>query len=323
MKVYLNNVTKTYNHRGSPAVNNISFTVEHGEILSLLGPSGCGKTTTLRLLAGFEALDNGFIYFDEKLIASANLTLPPEERNIGMVFQDYALFPHLNVFENITFGIRDKKIKQQTCERLLRLINLTGLEKRYPHELSGGQQQRIALARALSTKPKLILMDEPFSNLDTSLKKQMRDEIKRIVKDSGVSAVMVTHDPEDALVMADKIIIMKNGVIEQQGLPHELYKRPATEFVARFLGEANILDISSFKESATGKVVIRPEDICLSKEGIYECVVEKNQYLGNRVEVALLYQNQTILAKAPNTLVVEKGQRVRFSINWDKAYFLN
>ncbi|MFZ5752886.1 MAG: TOBE domain-containing protein, partial [Bacillota bacterium] len=156
-----------------------------------------------------------------------------------------------------------------------------------------------------------------------SLKKQMRDEIKRIVKDSGVSAVMVTHDPEDALVMADKIIIMKNGVIEQQDLPHELYKRPATEFVARFLGEANILDISSFKETATGKVVLRPEDICLSKEGIYEGVVEKSQYLGNRVEVALLYQNQTILAKVPNTLVVENGQRISFSINWDSVYFLN
>ncbi|MBZ4654178.1 MAG: sfuC [Peptococcaceae bacterium] len=242
MKVYLNNVTKTYNHRGSPAVNNISFTVEEGEILSLLGPSGCGKTTTLRLLAGFEVLDSGLIYFDQELIASQNFNLPPEERNIGMVFQDYALFPHLNVFENITFGLRDKKIKHQECEKLLRLVNLTGFEKRYPHELSGGQQQRIALARALSTKPGLILMDEPFSNLDTFLKKQMREEIKRIVKNSGVSAVIVTHDPEDALVMADKIIIMKNGIIEQQGPPQELYERPATEFVAGFLGKANILD---------------------------------------------------------------------------------
>lgn len=237
MKVSLNNVTKIYHPKGVPAVNNISFSIEEGIIVSLLGPSGCGKTTTLRLLAGFETPDNGFIHFDEKLIASPHFNLPPERRNIGMVFQDYALFPHLNVFENITFGIKDKKTKQQECKKLLSLVNLEGFEKRYPHELSGGQQQRIALARALSTKPQLLLMDEPFSNLDTSLRKQMREEIKRIVKNTGISAVLVTHDPEDALVMADKIIIMKGGAIEQQGSPRELYERPATQFVAGFLAK--------------------------------------------------------------------------------------
>ena len=239
--IQLKSITKTYVGTSEPAIADLSLEVEQGSIITLLGPSGCGKTTTLRLIAGFERADKGVITLGGKVVSAEGIWLPPERRGVGMVFQDYALFPHLNVLNNIGFGYkgkdRDKRIRE-----VLELVNLEGYDKRYPNELSGGQQQRVALARALTRRPVVVLLDEPFSNLDADLRNHMRGEIKRIIKDAGITAVFVSHDQRDALAISDRIIVMKNGVIQQNGTPREIYQFPANKFVATFVGNTNILE---------------------------------------------------------------------------------
>ena len=232
-----------------PAVNGVSFTVATGQILALLGPSGCGKTTTLRLIAGFEQLERGAIEIGGQLVADERLQLPPEKRRAGMVFQDYAIFPHLTVLENVQFGMgRGQPAKDRAME-MLAFVGLTDQDDKMPQELSGGQQQRVSLARALAPKPAVLLLDEPFSNLDASLRNEVRQEVKQLLKASGTTAVFVTHDQEEALYIGDEVAVMAQGQIEQIGPPETIFHAPRTRFVAQFLGHTDFIPASV---SATG-----------------------------------------------------------------------
>ena len=238
--VRLERVTKRFGD--FTAVDDLSLAIEHGEFFSMLGPSGCGKTTTLRMIGGFEAVTSGTVS-----VGSTDITdLPPFRRPVNTVFQNYALFPHLDVFENIAFGLRRRKtplseIRHQVAF-MLNLVDLSGYERRKPNQLSGGQQQRVALARALVNNPDVLLLDEPLGALDLKLRKQMQVELKRIQSEIGITFIFVTHDQEEAMTMSDRIAVMRHGRIEQLGSPEDLYERPATEFVAGFLGVSNLLD---------------------------------------------------------------------------------
>ena len=252
----IKNITKKFPTQESAAVKNVSLTLQQGELLGLLGPSGCGKTTLLRIVAGFEKVSQGEILLKGSVVSDRFITIPPEKRHTGMVFQDYALFPHLTVEKNIAFGLKgknqnqtgfkginrlsDSEIKQRS-NFVLDLVGLSGLGKRYPHELSGGQQQRVALARALAPQPALILLDEPLSNLDVQVRHRLREEIRRILKAAGTSAIFVTHDREEALAISDKIAVMRNGQVEQIGTPEEIYTQPSSRFVAEFVTQANFI----------------------------------------------------------------------------------
>lgn len=231
-------------------VNGVSFTVPTGTIACLLGPSGCGKTTLLRCIAGFEPLQGGEIRLRGETVSQPGRSLPPEKRRIGMVFQDYALFPHLRVADNIAFGLHGASVpeKQQRVEALLETVGLAGQGHKYPHELSGGQQQRVALARALAPKPELVLLDEPFSNLDVDLRERLSLEVRDILKREGSTAVLVTHDQHEAFAMADEIGIMHQGRIQQWDSPYNLYHRPANRFVADFVGQGVFLPASVVDE---------------------------------------------------------------------------
>ena len=237
MSVEFRNVVKRYGE--TVAVAGVSFTVENGKLVTLLGPSGCGKTTTLRMIAGLELASEGRI-----LIAGRDVTnLSATERDVSMVFQSYALFPHMNVLENVCYGLRRSGLSKaeaaaQAADGLAQ-VGLKGYEARQPSELSGGQQQRVAVARALVLKPKVLLFDEPLSNLDARLRRQMREEIRELQQRLGLTVVYVTHDQQEAMAVSDRIIVMNSGLIEQEGAPRDLYERPATPFLARFMGESN------------------------------------------------------------------------------------
>ncbi|HYC65531.1 MAG TPA: ABC transporter ATP-binding protein, partial [Reyranellaceae bacterium] len=237
MSVEFQNVVKRYGE--TTAVAGVSFTVDNGTLVTLLGPSGCGKTTTLRMIAGLELPSAGRI-----LIAGRDVTsLSATERDVSMVFQSYALFPHMNVLENVCYGLRRSGLAKREAEARAReglaQVGLDGYAQRQPSELSGGQQQRVAVARALVLKPSVLLFDEPLSNLDARLRRQMREEIRELQHRLGLTVVYVTHDQQEAMAVSDRIIVMNQGLIEQQGAPRDLYERPATPFLARFMGESN------------------------------------------------------------------------------------
>ena len=225
-------------------LNNFSMKLEAGEVVSLLGPSGCGKTTLLKLASGIEKLQKGEITLNDEIISSLNFHLNSDKRQIGYVFQDCALFPHLTVMENIFFGIKtnDMWSRSQKIQILMEEIDISNLNNSYPHELSGGQQQQVALVRAMASDPKIILLDEPYSNLDSRLKEKIRDQMLHILREYKISALLVTHDPEEAMFMSDKIGVLNNGSIEQFGSPIDLYLRPKSAFIAEFFGEINILE---------------------------------------------------------------------------------
>jgi iron(III) transport system ATP-binding protein len=231
----------THAYSGHEAVRGLSFALERGAIGCLLGPSGCGKTTVLRCIAGFEAPASGRILLNGTVVSSAQGSLPPEKRRIGMVFQEHALFPHLTAAKNIAFGFRHQKETASRIKELAELTGITELLQKYPHELSGGQQQRVALARALAPRPELLLLDEPFSNLDTGLRERLALELRAIIKASGATAVLVTHDQHEAFAIADEIGVMRDGRIEQWDLAYNLYHRPANRFVADFVGQGVFL----------------------------------------------------------------------------------
>lgn len=247
--IRLTDVVKRYG--AIEAVNGVSLTLPRGQLLALLGPSGCGKTTTLRLIAGFESLDAGSIEIGGTTVANTGFHLPPERRRAGMVFQEYALFPHLTVAENIRFGLhRYAGDAARRTATVTEMVGLAGLERRMPHELSGGQQQRVALARALAPKPDVVLLDEPFSNLDTGLRVRVRAEVRAILRAAGATAVFVTHDQEEAMSLVDQIAVMLNGVVQQVASPQQLYHQPANQAVAAFIGDANF-----FPGEADGQTV--------------------------------------------------------------------
>jgi len=238
-EVRLESVTKRFGE--TVALDNISLKIAEGELFFLLGPSGCGKTTCLRVVAGLYTPDAGRLYFGEREVTN----LPPFLRNTGMVFQNYALFPHLTVEKNVEYGLRVRRVSAQErkrkVQRALEMVRMAGTEKKLPHQLSGGQQQRVALARALVIEPDVLLLDEPLSNLDAKLRIEMREEIRRIHRESGVTAIYVTHDQKEALSTADRLAVMRNGKIEQVGTPFEVYRHPQNPFVASFIGETNFL----------------------------------------------------------------------------------
>lgn len=229
---------------GVPVLQGVDLKVDAGTIVCLLGPSGCGKTTLLRLIAGFEAPSAGHICLMKQLVSRPGLLVPPEKRHIGMVFQDYALFPHMTVAQNIQFGLFrwSASGRRTRLLELLQLVGLEGLEKRYPHELSGGQQQRVALARALASNPQLLLLDEPFSNLDVNLRQQLRDEVQTILVRAGITTILVTHDQEEALSLGDRLAVLDHGRIVQYAAPDEVVRQPRTRFVAQFLALGHLLE---------------------------------------------------------------------------------
>lgn len=224
-------------------VDGLSFSVEKGHIAGLLGPSGCGKTTVLRAIAGFQPVSNGQIRIGDSVISRPGHSVPPERRSLGMMFQDYALFPHLSVSENITFGLKEGGRAEQSkhADELLEMVGLAGYGKRYPHELSGGQQQRVALARALAPRPELLLMDEPFSSLDVELRARLTLEIRDILKEQGITAILVTHDQQEAFAMCEQVGVMHGGHILQWDTPYQLYHEPNTRFVADFIGQGRFV----------------------------------------------------------------------------------
>ncbi len=234
-----------------PVVQGVTLDVRAGQFVTLLGPSGCGKTTTLRLIAGFEQPDSGTISINGRLVAGVGAVVPPEARQVGMVFQEYALFPHLSVADNIAFGVRgSRREKQARVEVLLALVGLSNLGQRMPYELSGGQQQRVALARALAPNPSVVLLDEPFSNLDAALRQQMRAEVRAILRQANTTCIFVTHDQEEALSLADRVAVMFEGQIVQFDTPRAVYHHPASRAVAQFIGEANWLPAQADGRSA-------------------------------------------------------------------------
>lgn len=305
--INLKNISKTYKGALKEAVSNFSLEVKSGEIVTLLGPSGCGKTTILRLIAGFERAESGEIYVKDKRVSDNSLFIQPEKREIGMVFQDYALFPHLNVYDNVGFGYKHKNKKQRVSE-VLELVSLSGFEKRYIHELSGGQQQRVALARALAKKPSVVLLDEPFSNLDASMRTSMRSEMNKIIKEANSTAIFVSHDQKDALAISDKIVVMKDGVIQQIGTPKEIYSKPQNRFVASFVGSSNIIEgtvgndgkciytnigvlkNSKNKQMCSDKNVclsIRPNSIQISENSAFKGKVKQFSYTGDSLDTII------------------------------------
>ena len=235
-------ITKRF--AATPVVKDISFTVYPGEIFALLGPSGCGKTTTLRIIAGFEKADAGTISMASRPLVDRTIHVPPESRGIGFVFQDYALFPHKNVLDNVAFGLRKvpKKTRRERTFEVLDMVGLADLHARLPHHLSGGEQQRVALARSIIARPKLLLLDEPFSSLDPGLRQTTRDEVRALLKAEGISAVLVTHAQEEALSFAERLAVMKDGTVEQIGTPETVYRHPKTAYVADFLGQTNFVN---------------------------------------------------------------------------------
>lgn len=323
-------VTKHYDTQC--AVEDITLSAQDGQLITLLGPSGCGKTTTLRLFAGFERPTTGMIALKGQVVADDTRFIPAEKRRVGMVFQDYALFPHLNVRDNVAFGLNSPpKEKRKRADDMLDLVGLGAFADRMPYHLSGGQQQRVALARALAPQPSILLLDEPFSNLDTALRQQVRAEVRHILREHGTTAIFVTHDQEEALSLSDKIAVLFEGRLHQFGTPEQLYNTPTNLRVAGFIGEANIIPAHANGTSATstlGKVkllqptqgavslLLRPERVHLdfSGEGV-SALVEWREYYGRNQRIGLKLADGTPLIASTDTQVLySKGDQVRVSV---------
>jgi len=348
----LDNVTKVFGQgqRSMRAVDAVSLDIRGGEFLTLLGPSGCGKTTTLRLIAGFEFPTSGRILLDGKDVGN----VPPNKRPTAMVFQSYALFPHLNIFENVAYGLRLKKMREseirEAVEIVLHMMNLAGLEKRNPNQLSGGQQQRVALARAMVMKPKLLLFDEPLSNLDAKLRAQMRIEIRHLQQRLGITSIYVTHDQTEAMSLSDRIVVMDQGRVEQVGTPEEIYQRPASIFVADFIGRANFIETQvigcqdacatvmlfgkmislpcspQVRANRAAYAVIRPEAIKLvDGAGGVTGEVKAAIYFGSQVEYTVEIGDQVLIVVDNNPQpggIFRMGSQVSLAFDPSRSYLL-
>lgn len=348
--VVLKDVTKIFQQpdtgKDFVAVNHINLEIKDGEMVTLLGPSGCGKTTTLRMISGFEYPSSGNVFIGERDVAN----VPPNKRGISMVFQSYALFPHMNIWENIAYGLRVAKLPQnEIIERtnaVVEMMQLTGLEKRFPNQLSGGQQQRVALARAVVIEPSVLLFDEPLSNLDAKLRESMRDELRALQKRLGITSLYVTHDQSEAMAISDRVVIMKDGNIMQQGSPVEIYDQPNCRFVANFIGKANFIDGTlkrmdgetavvevngtEFFIPAPGKMegvtvggpccmAVRPESIDLKAgEGALTGKVTRATFYGAKVEYEVELNGQPIIVEIYNPQLSQRfteGEVVNIALN--------
>ena len=349
--VRLERLTKEFRSpegRGVLAVDDVSLELAGGSFVTLLGPSGCGKTTTLRMIAGFEAPTSGRILVDGADVSRRT----PDKREMGMVFQSYALFPHLNVFENVAYGLRLRRRSgaalREAVDRTLALVGLRGLGSRRPSELSGGQQQRVALARAMAIEPRVLLFDEPLSNLDAKLRVSLRTEIRRIQQTLGITSVYVTHDQSEAMALSDVVVVMNGGRVEQSGSPDEVYRRPASRFVADFIGRANFVEASvesvsdgaaevtllgrrmrvpAAPEVAAGSpatVVVRPESMRVGS-GELHGMVRRATFLGPMAEYELEVGSQTLLAVDPDWMgggLHEPGEEVAWALRPEQAYVI-
>jgi len=331
----LENLVKEFVGRGGEgivrAVDQANVSIEEGEFVTLLGPSGCGKTTTLRLIAGFEFPTEGRIVLDGEVINEQ----PPNQRDMAMVFQSYAIFPHLNVFENIAYGLKiqrlSKNVIKEKARTVLELTELTGLENRAPNALSGGQQQRVALARAIAPRPDLLLMDEPFSNLDITLRERLSMEVREILRENDISAILVTHNQNEAFAMADAIGVMNEGKLEQWDTAYHLYHRPASPFVAGFVGEGVLLpgrvkgdmEVDTGLGRLTGRftfpcsdgcrahVLIRPEDVVHDHSSRFKARILQKSFRGPNILYTLqLQSNDTVLALVPSHHNHRIGQQI-------------
>ena len=354
MKVELQNLTKVFPSRHVKgeevvAVNNFTFTIPDGKLVGLLGPSGCGKSTTLYMICGLQKPSGGKIFFGEDDVT----LLPPENRGVGLVFQNYALYPHMTVKQNIMFPLQnlkgdDKLTKEQMLERAYecaKIVQIDELMDRKPSELSGGQQQRVAIARALVKMPRVLLLDEPLSNLDARLRLQTREEIKRIQKETGITTVFVTHDQEEAMSISDMIVVMKKGIIQQIGKPQDVYNSPANLFVAKFLGtppinvfngrvrdgkvfigEEAVLDVPGIADQEV-HVGIRPEGFILRKDGPFTCKMSNVEVMGRDVSVVATNdasENPIIRAIIDADSPVDaEAETVRFAVKPNKIFLFN
>jgi iron(III) transport system ATP-binding protein len=325
--IELHNLRKQYG-ADIQAVDDVSLAVERGQLLALLGPSGCGKSTMLRLIAGLETPDSGEVWLEGNCAAGPRAWLPPEARRVGMVFQDYALFPHLTVRQNILFplnGMRPRE-RQPRVAAMLELVGLASLDERYPHQLSGGQQQRVALARALAPNPAVVLLDEPFSNLDVTLRNQMRDEVRQILQSAGATTLFVTHDQEEAFALADTVAVMFAGELAQVGTPRMIYLYPVSREVAAFVGEANFLAGTADGNQVTcalgrlppavslhGRVdvLVRPEALLLQPDPAGAARVEQVTFSGRDQTVQLaLHDGTRLRARSSPLLELNPGMQV-------------
>ena len=337
--IELKGITKSYGK--DTILDNLSLNIKKNEFLTLLGPSGCGKTTTLKIIAGFETADSGQVVFENNIIND----IPPYERQLNTVFQKYALFPHMNVYENIAFGLKLKKMPKdvidQKVKEMLKLVALEGYENRDIEALSGGQQQRVAIARALVNEPKVLLLDEPLGALDMKLRKGMQIELKRIQQKLGITFIFVTHDQEEALTMSDTIVVMNKGEIQQMGSPEDIYNEPANSFVAKFIGESNIVDgimLDDFKVEFAGRifdcvdkgfekneaieVVIRPEDFEMVKyeNGMLKGTVTSVIFKGVHYEIEVKDENHTWILH--NTKHAEIGSKIGLSLDPESIHIM-
>lgn len=323
-----------------PIVSNVSLTLDSGEIGCLLGPSGCGKTTLLRAIAGFQSLQHGHIFLDQQLVSSSTMKQAPEQRGIGMVFQDFALFPHLTVAENIAFGMRKVSAneRRQRVDELLARIGLPGYQARYPHELSGGQQQRIALARALAPRPGLLLLDEPFSSLDAELREKLALEVRQLLKQEGITALLVTHDQQEAFAMADKAGMMYQGELLQWETPYQLYHTPRHQLVADFIGHGvlmqgtvnasgslasplGMIENPALLQVAAGTPVsflVRPDDIVMDPLSRLRGTIKSRGFRGaHNLYTVALPSGIEILTLSPSHEQLEVGSKIGLRPEFD------
>ena len=338
----IRNLAHAYN--GTPSVRDVSLTVSEGEVVTLLGPSGCGKTTLLRLAAGLETPRAGEIWLKDVQVSSAHNMVPPEKRGIGFMFQDYALFPHLSVIENVVFGLPERgSLAVRRGLEVLEDVNITNLADSYPHELSGGQQQRVALARALAPKPAVILLDEPYAGLDSRLRERIRDQMLHVLKATKTAALMVTHDAEEAMFMSDRIIVLRDGEVTQAGRPVNLYCQPNSAFVAEFFGEVNRVDgtvtkgqidtpVGSFpaskimKDGDRASIVIRYEALQIEPDNSAgaNAVVMEARLLGRASLIHLSVPTGTdelhLHARVPGLNSFAEGTKVRISVDPAQAF---